>query len=176
VTITKSMTISCSIGTGGIAASNVNGIIVNAASPAEVVIDGLDIEGFGTGINGVHIIGATKVTINRTQIRNFTQNGVNVVGPAGARAVIQDTLILSSATGVNVVGAGGAINVATLIRTTVDNNSVASVNATAPNIVALNGSTLIGTAASVAGGGTVNTFGNNAIGGTTTALTSTPLK
>src|SRR5580765_2249449 len=45
VTITKSMTISCEIGTGGVAASGTNGVIVNANSADVVTINGLDFEG-----------------------------------------------------------------------------------------------------------------------------------
>jgi hypothetical protein len=176
VTITKSIQIICEPGTAGVLVSGTNGIIVNAATPAEVLLQGLDIEGLGTGINGVTIIAATKVTINKSSIRNFTQNGVNVAGPAGARVVIQDSLILSNATGVNVVGTGGAANSAQLIRTTIDNNTVASVNVTAPSAVTMNGSTFLGTAVSVGGTGTVNSFGNNAIGGSVTVTTTTPLK
>jgi hypothetical protein len=176
VTITKSMSIICDAGTAGIAASGTNGIIVNAPANSEVLIEGLDIEGFGTGINGVTIISAAKVTINKSSIRNFTQNGVNVAGPAGARAVIQDTMILSNNQGVNVAGISGAANAAFLIKTTIDNHPVASASVTAPSVLILDGSTLSGSAASVVGGGTVTSFGNNAFGGTVTITNTTPLK
>jgi hypothetical protein len=175
VTITKSMQIICDAGTAGVLASGTNGIIVNAAN-SEVLLEGLDIEGVGTGINGVTIISAAKVTINKSSIRNFTQNGVNVVGPAGARAVIQDTMILSNNQGVNVAGISGAANAAFLIKTTIDNHPVASASVTAPSVLILDGSTLSGSAASVVGGGTVTSFGNNAFGGTVTITNTTPLK
>jgi hypothetical protein len=175
VTITKSIQIICDVATGGVLVSGTNGIIVNAAN-SEVLLEGLDIEGLGTGINGVTIINSAKVTINKSSIRNFTQNGVNVAGPAGARAVIQDTLILSNNHGVNVAGVSGASNTAILIRSTLDNNTVAAANVTAPSNLILDGASLLGSAASVSGGGTVTSFGNNAFSGTVTITTTTPLK
>jgi hypothetical protein len=52
VTITKSMSIICDNVEAGIAATGTNGIIVNGAGIV-VYLSGLDIEGFGTGINGI---------------------------------------------------------------------------------------------------------------------------
>lgn len=175
VTITKAISI-ISIHNAGVLVSGTNGIIINTPANAEVNLEGLDFEGLGTGINGVRIISASKVFINKCTIRNFTTNGVDVAGPVGARAVIQDSLILSNTTGVNVVGSGGASNTGILIRTTIDNNTVASVNVTAPSAVFLNGTTLIGSAASVAGSGSASSFVNNAMTGSSIALTNVPLK
>ena len=69
VTITKSITISCpSTGTAGVLAAGTTGVIVaNTPASAEVVLEGLDIEGFANGtspgIHGVSIVSAAKVTI-----------------------------------------------------------------------------------------------------------------
>jgi len=99
VTITKSITISCpSTGTAGVLAAGTTGVIVtNTSANAEVVLEGLGIEGFANGtspgIHGVSILSAAKVTIQKCSIRNFTQNGVNLNGPAGARVMIVDSMI-----------------------------------------------------------------------------------
>ncbi|MDP1869534.1 MAG: hypothetical protein Q8L13_24735 [Bradyrhizobium sp.] len=175
VTITKAISI-ISIHNAGVLVSGTNGIIVNPPANAEVNLEGLDLEGLGTGINGIRIISAAKVFINKCAIRNFTTAGVDVAGPAGARAIIQDSVITSNATGVNVVGSGGASNSATIIRTTVDNNTIASINVTAPSLIFVTGSTLIGSPAAVAGTGTFNSFVNNAMNGTTIAITNVPLR
>src|SRR5262245_30674689 len=89
VTITKSLTISCpSTGTAGVLATGgSNGIVINTPANSEVLLQGLDIEGVGTGNNGVNILSNTKVTIQSCSIRNFAGNGVNLAGPAGARLV-----------------------------------------------------------------------------------------
>jgi hypothetical protein len=176
VTITKSISIICDAGTAGVLVQGTNGIIVNAAN-SNVILEGLDIDGVGSGINGVTIINSAKVHINKTIIKNFTQNGVNVAGPVGARAVIQDTVILNNGlSGVAVAGASAAVNSANLVRTTIDNHPTASVSVTSPSSVNLSGNTFLGSAASVTGTGTVNSFGNNAFGGTVTITTTNPLK
>ena len=72
VTITKAISIICDAATNGIVAANANGIIVNVPNAADrVVLEGLDIDGLGTGINGVTIITGGRVTIRRCTIRNF---------------------------------------------------------------------------------------------------------
>src|SRR3954463_14380041 len=63
VTITKSITISCEIGTAGIAASGTNGVIVNALATDTISLYGLDLEGAGTGISGVSVLSAGTVSI-----------------------------------------------------------------------------------------------------------------
>src|SRR5262245_61991796 len=70
VTITKSITISCpSTGTAGILAAGTNGVIVNTPANSDVLLEGLDIEGFANGttpgIAGVRVLSATNVTIQK---------------------------------------------------------------------------------------------------------------
>jgi hypothetical protein len=56
VTITKSITISCEIGTAGVLVAGTNGIVVNAAATDVVTLNGLDFEGLGTGLAGINFI------------------------------------------------------------------------------------------------------------------------
>src|SRR5919205_717004 len=67
VTITKSLTIKCHYTEGGALVAGTNAIVVNAASTDNVVLDGLDINGIGTGsqtsLNGVRILSAKHVAI-----------------------------------------------------------------------------------------------------------------
>src|SRR5437764_11294128 len=53
VTITKSIAIKCHYTEGGVLVSGTNAIVVNAAATDKVVLRGLDINGFGTGLNGL---------------------------------------------------------------------------------------------------------------------------
>ena len=55
VTITKSITIRSEV-EAGISAPGTNGIIINALATDKVVLEGLDIDGFGTGLDGVKIL------------------------------------------------------------------------------------------------------------------------
>src|SRR5918911_3060118 len=58
VTITKSLTIKCHYTEGGVLVSGTNAIVINAAATDSVTLRGLDINGLGTGLNGVRILSA----------------------------------------------------------------------------------------------------------------------
>src|ERR671926_52382 len=58
VTITKSLTIKCQYTEGGVLVSGTNAIVVNAAATDTVILEGLDINGIGTGLNGIRILSA----------------------------------------------------------------------------------------------------------------------
>jgi len=170
VTITKSITIRADHVEGGVLVAGTNGIVVNLPGATDrALLEGLDIEGTTTGVNGVQIVGLGTTSIVRCRIAQFTGNGVYIAGGAGARAIIQDSWITNNAGGVNVVGnAGGVANTGIVIRTTIDNNTTFSTSVTAPGVLILNGATMLGSAASIVnnGGATVNSFGNNAFNGT----------
>src|SRR5438874_6763299 len=58
VTITKSITLRADHVEAGVLVAGTNGIIVNVPNAADrVTLEGLDIEGLGTGLDGVKIIG-----------------------------------------------------------------------------------------------------------------------
>src|SRR5205085_9038707 len=66
VTITKSITISSTF-EAGVLVSGTNGIIVSAGPNDQVVLEGLDIEGLGTGLDGVKILSAGSVYVLRSK-------------------------------------------------------------------------------------------------------------
>jgi parallel beta helix pectate lyase-like protein len=103
VTITKSITIDGSGTMGSILASQVNGIIINIAptdANKTVRIRGLSINGAGTGINGIRMLAAAKVSIENTVIDGFTANGISVEA-AGAQVFVRNTTIRNNASGIN---------------------------------------------------------------------------
>ncbi|MBV8474847.1 MAG: hypothetical protein JO107_12180 [Hyphomicrobiales bacterium] len=175
VTITKAITILCVTGVsnGGVLASQSDGIVVAAGATDRVVLDGLDIEGLSPGpnpgLNGVKIVSGAAVYIRNCEIRDFGQNGVNVVSStAGTRVFIEDSFIENngaSATtygGVNVQG-NGAANSAAIADTLIDGNANFAVQTGgAGNTIALVRTILSGTSNNVAisdlGGG-VNSIG-----------------
>ena len=177
VTITKAITISCpGTGTAGIIVSGTNAVIVNTPANHEVLLEGLDIEGLGTGLHGVNILSNTKVTIQKSSIRNFSQNGVNLAGPAGARVVIIDSVILGNNAGVAINGVSGATNAAVVLRTLIDNNNFSVVAGTGGTVF-MSASLLFGSLNDVVlAGGTFTSFGNNAIQGTGTPTSTIALR
>src|SRR2546428_3627036 len=73
VTITKSITIRSDHIEAGVLVSGTNAIIINAPDTDKVVLEGLDIEGLGTGLNGVRFLAGKELYIIRCSIRHFTQ-------------------------------------------------------------------------------------------------------
>jgi len=163
VTITKSISI-ISVGfEAGVLVSGTNGIVIQVADTDKVLLEGLDIEGLGTGLDGVKILGGGKTTIRRCSIRNFTQNGIDLVGTAGARAVVENTTVFNCVGGFNMQGAGGAVNTAFVQSSILDNNSSFAVRVSGPDTLVLSGSTLTGSPSSIStsGGASVISYGNN---------------
>jgi hypothetical protein len=130
------------------------------------LLEGLDVEGLGSGLNGVHIISAAKVTIQRCSIRNFTQNAVNIAGPAGTRVLVTESHLYGNAGGVN-VGAPGVANVGLVMGTVMDNNSSFSTQIANTSTLFIGQSRLLGSpnAFTIAAGGTVSSFGDNSLQG-----------
>jgi hypothetical protein len=169
VTITKSISIIGVGGTAGITGPGVNAIIVNVLATDRVFIDGLDLEGAGTGLNGIRMIGSGSLTIRNTTIRNFrggTGFGVDVQAPNLARVVIEDSQISGNNGGVNVKASAGVNNVI-IKNTQIDNNVTFSTKVDGGSTLVLTGTMLTGTGTSIStvNGGIVVSYGNNVIRG-----------
>src|ERR1700736_3283892 len=78
LTITKSITISCEMGTAGVLVAGTNGFVVNAAATDIVTVKGLDFDGVGTGISGISILSAATVHVRKSMIRNFKAGGSGI--------------------------------------------------------------------------------------------------
>jgi hypothetical protein len=176
VTITKSISITSVGFEAGVLVSGTNGIVVQVADTDKVLLEGLDIEGLGTGLDGVKILGGGKTTIRRCSIRNFSGNGVNLVGTSNARAVVEDTTILNNGGGFNMQGAGGAVNTAFVQNCVLDNNTNFATQVASPSVLVLIGSTLTGSPSSIAGGGSIISYGNNVIRNAGNPTQTVPLR
>src|SRR3954453_14644149 len=107
VTITKSISIVCDYTEGGILASGVNGVIVNAPAGSIVTLKGLDIECFGSGINGIEMINVgVTLHIHKTQIRNCRgANGLLIAPSSGlASVLVADSYIPNNGAGISNAG------------------------------------------------------------------------
>lgn len=108
VTITKSITIYCTgLGNGGILSTGTAGIIINAGASDVVIIDGLEIDGAGVGLNGIDFIAGGSLIVRNTVIRNFARAGIDFSPAASSKLTVDNTTILN----VGNVGGYGAINV-----------------------------------------------------------------
>jgi hypothetical protein len=122
--------------------------------------EGLDIEGLGTGLNGVSVTSGKEVYIIRCAIRHFTGNGVNLAGSTNAgHAFINDSSIAFNAGGVNVQGTA---NIASITNSSILSNTSFAVRANgASNIVGVQTSVLdnSSTGISLLAGGTAISVG-----------------
>lgn len=175
VTITKAITIRSDGIEAGVLVSGTNGIVVSTGPTDKVLLEGLDIEGLGTGLDGVHVLQVGNLTIHKCSIRNFTQNGVNFVTSNTARGFIEDSQILGNNGGVNLAPTGGWAGVF-VERTLVDKNTAFATQLNNLSTIVANFSTFTGspTAISYSGGGTFDSTGNNLFTGTGVP-TETPL-
>jgi hypothetical protein len=162
VTITQSITIRSDHVEAGVLVNGTNGIVVSAGATDRVVLEGLDFEGLGTGLNGVRFLAGKELYIIRCSIRHFTQNGVDVVSSTnGGHAYINDSLIAFNAGGVNVQGTA---NIASITNTSILSNTSFAVRANgANNVVGVQASVLYAspTGISLLNGGTAVSIGTS---------------
>ena len=172
VTITKSISIVAVGVEGSILAAGTNGVIINAGATDFVHLEGINIEGAGTGINGVRVLQAARVSITGGVIRNFTGNGVIVENSAAiSRVVIAGTLIEKCLNAVQMNPTGGMSARAELDRVNLNQNGGTGLLVNGATAIArLNDSvvTFNNTGLSATNGATLISFGNNVIANNTT--------
>jgi len=169
VTITKSITISSEGFEAGVLVSGTNGIVISAAGTDVVVLRGLDIEGLGTGLDGIKVLGSLgalhveKCTVNG--FRGSNGSGIEVATTSGTTLVfIKDTIVRDNGqgTGVGILikPTGSAVVKASLNNVRLENNNV-GLQMFNSSTVQVNNSTAAGN---------VNAGFSNAGSGTATAL------
>lgn len=104
LTITKALSIICSAGEAGVLVSGTNGITIAAGSGDQILLDGLDIEGIGTGLDGIDIQSAAEVAIENCNIHHFSGNGVTIATSTSVRVIIRNSTIGANA------GSGVVVN------------------------------------------------------------------
>ena len=126
VTITKAITIACEGVTAGVLAAGTNGIIVNAGASDSVTLRGLDINGFGTGLNGIRFLAGRALIVDNCQIYGFTTHGIDVALSAAASVDVKDTRINTiGGDGIRVAStAGGASFSAERVNISRTNNAI----------------------------------------------------
>ncbi|HJQ67856.1 MAG TPA: right-handed parallel beta-helix repeat-containing protein [Blastocatellia bacterium] len=94
VTITKSVTIDGGSIGGGITASLVNGIIINAGANDTIRIRNISILGTGNGLNGIRYLAGKNVHVENLTIHGFTSNGIDMnLGANNGNLTVKDTNI-----------------------------------------------------------------------------------
>jgi hypothetical protein len=163
VTINKSITIKCRFTEGGIVAAGSNGIVINAAATSNVVLEGLDINGLGTGQDGIRVLQAKSVKVLDSEIYGFSRRGIDFeASNNGAKLLVADSHIFDNAgPGILVAPPSGGNSTATARTNLIAGNGcgIAATNHLADpafNFTANCGTQLAG----VGGAAKVNAFDN----------------
>jgi hypothetical protein len=128
VTVTKSMTISCESGTAGVLVSGTNGIIFAGGASDYLFLKGLDIEGLGTGINGILFNSGGFLHIEDCVIRRFTGSGILVQASTAVGVEVTRTTVFgngngSTGAGIRVAPAVGGSAKANIVKVIADRNT-----------------------------------------------------
>ena len=100
VTINQAVSIISGRGTTGILAAitSVSGVTINAGANDIINLQGLDIDGAGSGSNGILFNSGSSVNIQNSVIRGFT-SGINFKPTASSAITVSNTLISNNSTG-----------------------------------------------------------------------------
>src|SRR5947209_12317111 len=94
LTITKAITVNCLRVIGSVLVSGTNGIVVQAGPSDVVYLRGIEVNGIGTGINGIRFLAGKALVVDNCAIYGFTTNGIDVaLGASGSSVTVKDTTI-----------------------------------------------------------------------------------
>jgi hypothetical protein len=121
LTITKSITIDGTSGLAGVVVAGTNAFLVNAAG-ANVILRNLDINGAGSGIDGVRVLAAANVSIEKCKIYGFTQRGISDERTSGHLDVLDSVVSNNTQTGIILGPPSSSTLEATIQGVAMDNN------------------------------------------------------
>jgi hypothetical protein len=94
VTITKAITID---GGGGqvasVLVSGTNGIVVQAGTNDVVTLRNIQINGIGTGINGIRFLAGKALHVENCTISGFTTRGIDIATSGGGQVEVLNTIV-----------------------------------------------------------------------------------
>jgi hypothetical protein len=106
VTINKAVSILAGRGaTGVLATSNLSGVTINAGANDVITLQGLDIDGAGSGVSGIEFYSGASLNLQDSVIRGFT-TGINFHPGGSSTLSVSRTLISNNSTGINFLSAG----------------------------------------------------------------------
>lgn len=157
--INKSITIDCGGAVGSILANGTNGIIVAAGVNDKVVIRNLNIQGVGTGPNGIRFTTGLHLTVDNVTITGVTSRGIDVDKGASGNLYVRDTRISNVATGIRLFTGAGGVN-AQIDNVHIDNASASGLEVASGSTIASISNSVIANAAGsgllTSGGGFIN--------------------
>jgi hypothetical protein len=123
VTITKAISIVNDGNIAGVLVSGTNAIIISAGANDVVTLRGLDINGLGTGLNGIRFLTGKALRVQNCQIYGFTQQGIDFEPNQFAQLHVQDTTLHeNTGNGILVLPAAGGSAKVSVDRVHLENN------------------------------------------------------
>jgi hypothetical protein len=110
VTITKSITIDGDGTLASILSANVTAILINAQPTDVVIIRGISINGFCSGIDGIKILAGKHVHVENCSIYDFTGGGsfgIESANPAAVELSVVNTSITNCTVGIRIGNVAG---------------------------------------------------------------------
>jgi Right handed beta helix region len=99
VTITQGITITGAHGATGVLAANLSGITINAGPNDIVTLRGLEIDGAGSGTNGIQFNSGAALNVQDSVIRGFG-TGISFQPKAASSFSVSDTVLSNNTTGI----------------------------------------------------------------------------
>jgi hypothetical protein len=96
LTITKAISIVCDYVEAGVLVAGTNGIVVSAGASDIVILRGLDIEGTGTGLDGIKFNTGAALHVEKCVIRGFLGtpgNGIHFAPSGTSQLFVLDTIV-----------------------------------------------------------------------------------
>lgn len=111
VTLTKSITLDgAGVYVGTLATLGSSGIIVNAAGTDIVTLRNININGMGTGADGIRFLAGGTLNVQNVNIFNFAQSGIEVAHSTFSQLNLKNVSIFDCATnGIQVNTSGGSV-------------------------------------------------------------------
>lgn len=139
--------------------------MINAGVNDRIVLEGLDIEGLGTGLTAINILQARAVLVRNSVIRNFTVAGITVNSTTKVRLTVENTTISNSNIGVQVISSGLNGSARIFDSLLVENSTVGVFVSGTGNIAELSGNQIVLSTKglSVSSGGVIRSYGDNVL-------------
>jgi hypothetical protein len=128
VTITKSITINGGGSFASVLVSGTNGIIVNVGASDVVTIRNVSINGLGTGLSGIKMLGSGSLFVENVDIHQFADKGIDFQPTGAAQLFVTNAAIRNTGGGILLKPAVG-ISVTAQVRDSVLEQNVYGIRA-----------------------------------------------
>src|SRR5262245_41390154 len=137
VTINQSVSIIGARGVAGVlATSTITGVTINAGANDIVSLQGLEIDGTGSGADGIKFASGASLNIRDSVIRGFT-NGINFQSSGSSTLSVSGTLVSKNSTGISFQNAATSTGVLNDVQVVNNGTGIVAFSANSTNLAIL---------------------------------------